>query len=193
MSIEKIISKILNDAEENARVILDEAKAQSKEILSQAEKRAESITADAEKRGAREKEKLISRRRAVADIDGRKIILEQKQNLIAQCFEKAIDQIISRDRGQYLEFLAAAVKHTGSRSGELILNGQDAASLGEELITKLQQELPGSQIRLSKETRNIRGGFLLKNGSVYINGTIEAMLEETREELTGEVAGVLFQ
>jgi hypothetical protein len=53
--------------------------------------------------------------------------------------------------------------------------------------------MPESGITLSGETRNIKGGFMLKNGSVYINGTVEALIDEARDELVTEVAQVLFQ
>lgn len=193
MSIEKITSKIISDAEGTAKVTLDEANAQCDAILAEAESKAEQILKAAEERGLEEKEKLISRRKSVADIDGRKIILEEKQKLIAECFDRAIEKISTMEKAEYIAFLVGLVKRTGEKEGEVILNERDAASIGQDFISALEKEIAGSKITLSKETKNIRGGFLLRKGSVFINGTIEALIDEAREDLIGEVAAQLFQ
>lgn len=193
MSIEKITSKIVSDAEKIAGDTLNEAKVQSDGILAEANKKAEEIIKEAAVKGSDEKEKLISRRKAVAEIDGRKIILQQKQQLIAECFDKAVDKIVAMEKDDYIKFLAKTAKNTGITQGEVIMNEKDAKNIGPEFIEVLAKEIPGSKITLSEEKRNIKGGFLLRNGSVYINGTIEALLEEAKEDLVGEVAGILFQ
>lgn len=193
MSIEKITSKIVSDAESTAQVTLDEAKAECDAILARADSEAEKVLKEAQERGQSEKEKLISRRKAVADIDGRKIILEEKQKLIAECFDEAIERISFMKKEEYVTFLVGLVKKTGETEGQLILNERDAASVGTELVNVLSKELADSKITLSKETKNIKGGFLLKKGSIYINGTVEALVEEAKEDLVGEVAAQLFQ
>ncbi len=193
MSIEKITSKIISDAEDAAKVTLDEAKGLCGEIIAEAEKKAASILENAEKQGLEEKEKLIARRKAVADIDGRKLVLEAKQKLIAESFEKAIDKLCSMEKKSYIEFLAGLAEKTGETEGELILSPEDRKTVGEDFVSYLSDHLAGSSFTLSEETRNIRGGFLLKKGSVYINGTIEALVEEAKENLMSDVASRLFQ
>lgn len=192
MSIEKITESILADAGKTAKAALAEAEAESREIIAAAEKKAEMLIIEARKRGAVEKEKLISRKKAVADIDGRKIVLEAKQKLIAEYFQKAMESITSMKKEEYRNFLAAIVKSTGSMEGELIFNEKEAAEIGPGLVEYLQEFMPGSKITLSTETRDIKGGFLLKRGAVYMNGTIETLAEDAQEALTGEVAQILF-
>lgn len=193
MSIEKITSKIMNDAESSARVILERAQSESDAILAEADGRAARLVSQAKEKGMSEKEKLIKRKKSVADIDGRKIILEEKQKLISECFDKAIDRIISLDSEKYIEFLAATVKNTGFSEGELIFNENEAKTVGPRLVEVLSKEISGSKIVLSDKTQKMRGGYILVNGSVFINGTIEALVEEAREELVAEVAKELFQ
>lgn len=192
MSIEKITSKITCDAEKAAEAVRAEAAEKCDEIIRAAEARAEEILAAGERRSAEDKEKLIIRKKSVADIDGRKMILETKQKLIGRCFDLAVDKIVSLEKDRYIAFLTALVKKTGEKEGELILNPSDRSRLGEELISALGTEIEGCRITLSTETRNIRGGFLLKKGLVYMNGTVETLIEEAREELAGEVASQLF-
>ena len=56
----------------------------------------------------------------------------------------------------------------------------------------MNKAVPEGKFTLSEETRNLRGGYMLQNGQVYINNSVEAMVDEKRRELTGDVASILF-
>lgn len=193
MSIEKITSKIISDAKGQAEITLNEAKVKCDGILAEAASKAEAMKKQAEIDGREEKEKLILRRKAVADIDGRKIVLAEKQKLIAACFDEATERIVSMEKGAYIDFLVGLVKKTGETEGSLLLNAKDAERVGNDLLAAIEKEIPGSKITLSNENRNIKGGFLLKKGDVYINGTVESLIDEARDALVAEVAAQLFQ
>ena len=79
MSIEKITSRILGEAEAERDITLAEARARSEAVLAEAEKNAATLLADAERRGKIEKDKIITRRKSVADIDCRKVFKKKKQ------------------------------------------------------------------------------------------------------------------
>ena len=82
MSIEKITSKIVGDAEEKKKAVLAEAKEKADEILAAAKAEAEAyLTAETEK-GEAAKATLISRHKSVADIDCRKLVLAKKQEVL---------------------------------------------------------------------------------------------------------------
>lgn len=192
MGIEQITSRIVSDAEAEAKALTDGAAEKSGAVLAGAREKAAAITESARIKGGEDKAKLISRRRSVAEIDGRKLILDAKQKLIGECFDRAADEIVSMSREEYAAFIFRAVKNTGETEGELILNKKDAASIGKALLKKIAENIPGSRITLSGETRDIKGGFILKKSSVYVNGTVEALIGEAKGDLTGEVAAVLF-
>lgn len=192
MSIEKITAKILNDAKEQAEDTLTDAKLQGESILEEASKKAEEIKGSSYLRGEEEKEKLISRRKSVADIDGRKLALEEKQRLIGICFEKAIEKIITMDEATYMNFLVENIKKTKVLKGQIVLNSKDRESIGDKLVKATKEAIKGSEFTLSEETRKIKGGFLLKEGLVYINGTVENIVEEAKDDLLPDVADKLF-
>ena len=73
MSIEKITSKIISEASELKDKTLSEARVQSDAVLAEAQKKAQEMVEESKKRGLEEKEKIISRRKSVADIDCRKV------------------------------------------------------------------------------------------------------------------------
>lgn len=139
-----------------------------------------------------ERERIISRRKSVADIDGKKIVLAKKQQLIDGCFEDVVEHIVSMDEDQYVEFLAAAGKNTGFSEGSLIFNEKEKTSIGRRVVEALNEAVPEGDFHLAEETRKIKGGYMLQKGQVYINNSVEAMVEDRRRELTSEVAAILF-
>lgn len=192
MSIEKITSKILSEASELKEKTLGEARAQSDAVLAEAEKKAQEMVEAGRKRGLEEKEKIISRRKSVADIDCRKVFLAKKQELIGQCFEKAVDNIISMEEAEYIDLLTALGTDSGMTAGQLIFNESERAAIGQKVVDALNSKVEGGNFELAEETRKLRGGYMLMCGQTFINNTIEALVEEARPELTAEVAKMMF-
>ena len=192
MSIEKITSKIISEAQELRDKTLSEAAAQSDAVLAEARKKAEEMVEDSRKRGAEEKEKIISRRKSVADIDCRKVFLAKKQELIGQCFDRAVDDIIAMDKDRYTELLTALGTNSGMTGGQLIFNEKERTDIGQKVVDALNSRIEGGSFSLSEETRPLRGGYMLMCGQTFINNTIEALVEEARPELTAEVARMMF-
>ncbi|MGN1333915.1 MAG: V-type ATP synthase subunit E [Anaerovoracaceae bacterium] len=192
MSIEKITSKILSEASELKEKSLSEARKESDAVLAEAEKKAQEIIEDSKKRGLEEKEKIISRRKSVADIDCRKVFLAKKQELIGQCFDKAVDEIISMDEADYIGLLTALGTGSGMTAGQLIFNEKERAAIGQKVVDALNSAAEGRNFVLSEETRKVRGGYMLMCGQTFINNTIEALVEEARPELVAEVAKIMF-
>ena len=192
MSIEKITSKIISEAHELRDKTLSEAAAQSDAVLAEARKKAEDMVEDSRKRGVEEKEKIISRRKSVADIDCRKVFLAKKQELIGQCFDRAVDDIIAMDKDRYTELLTALGTNSGMTGGQLIFNENERAAIGQKVVDALNSRIEGGSFSLSEETRPLRGGYMLMCGQTFINNTIEALVEEARPELTAEVAKMMF-
>ncbi len=193
MGVEKITSKIISEAENAAESLLKESERNCQKLLSEAQKRAQDTIGAAEKESLAEKNKIVRRSVSVAEIDGKKILLEAKQKLINECFDAAAARILDMDKERYMDFLVDIVRESGSDSGELVMNKADSEKLGNDLAEKLNKEIPGGEFTVSAEKAKIKGGLLLKSGSVYVNGSLETLLEEKYNELTSEVAAMLFE
>lgn len=191
MSIEKITSKIENDARASAQVTIDTAKQQAWDVVREANEKADKLIAQAEQDGLDAKEKQIVRRKSVAAIDGRNVILAKKQGLIDECFRAAIDKIVGGDRDKYIDFLISTIKAQGIKEGEICLSASDQP-LAETLLKKLAEAIPGSGFTVSKDAQNIKGGLLVKVGSTIYNASIEAIAKDIRNDIGAEVASVLF-
>lgn len=193
MSIEKITSKILDDAKEQARSITLDAQNRADEIIKQAEAEAEKNLQDAKKRGEEDQKKVISRRQSVADIDSRKLLLMEKQNRLDQCFAAAAEQAANMDEKEYIDFLVSVITETSVHQGEIVLNDRDKKAVGAPLLDALKQADAGSAFTLSDESGAFSGGLMLRDGKVYIDGTIESFVKAAREELAAETANILFR
>ncbi len=191
MSIEKITSKIENDAKAVAQETIDDAKQHAWDIVDDANQKAKAILEQAEKSGIDAREKQVVRRKAVAAIDGRNVMLAKKQELIDDCFRKAIDKVITGDREKYLDFLVSVVKAQGLTGGTIAVSESDRELSG-KLAEKLAEAIPGSSFAVSDKPANIRGGLICSAGNTVYNASIEAVAQDIRGDIGAEVAAVLF-
>lgn len=192
MAIDNITSKIIYDAEREAVLISQEAAARREEILALARKEAEEKREAMRADGEAERAAMVERNVSVAKIDAGKLILEEKQILIERCLAEAVKKIANLDGDVYLKFLADTAKTLAPEGGELILSERDREKYGEKL-EKLLEESGGGKYALSEETRKIKAGVIVKRGSVYVNGSVEARIDAMRSELVPEVAARLFK
>lgn len=192
MSIEKITSSIIADANAEAKRVTKEGQIEAEKILSEAKAKAAAMKDRAEREGLIEKEKLIERRKSVGEIDGKKTVLAKKQEQIDIAFDKAIEKISTMDKADYLIFLMKLLKETGETSGEIILNAKDKDGLGQEFLQEANNMAGSAGFSLSEETRKFAGGFILRRGKIYVNGTIEQLVDGGREAIAREVANRLF-
>lgn len=192
MSIEKITSAIIDEARIECEQIMNAANAKSGSVIDELKKRIVIETDVAVKGAEEEREKIISRRRSVADIDSKKIVLARKQELISECFEKAAGYIVSMEEDRYVDLLVKAGKASGLKEGALIFNEKERETVGGKVTDALNQAVSGGRFELADETAAIKGGYILRRDRVYINNSVEAMVEEKSRDLTGEVAKILF-
>lgn len=186
MSIDKITSKIMDEAAEVRKETLDEAKIRCDEILKEAKKQANKIRKDMDKKGHVEKDLIVERRNSVAFIDSRKVVLTKKQELITKCFDEAVDAIIGMDKKEYLNLLIALGKASGITSGTLKFNKKEAKEIGEKIAKEL------GDFTISAECGDMKGGYIIQSGKTYVDNTIESLVQEYKMQLSSAVSDLLF-
>lgn len=186
MSIEKITSRILQEARDEAEALKKSVADEAAALVSQATQQAEAIAASTADKAAQDAATLKERRNSVAELEARKMRLAAKQEMIEKSFEKAMEELAAMDDASYESFLLAHL--APYHDGEVLLNEKDKARLGGTLADKLA----GSGLTIARDTANIQGGFILRNGSVTINGSLESILETEKKQITAEIAKTLF-
>lgn len=191
--IEKITQRIDDDAQAEIEQILSAAKAQAAQITArhqeQANKEAADLTAKNEKAAAEREDRLVS----VAQMEARKVTLGAKQQMVEMAFDRALDQLCSLPDDQYTKTVAALMKQAApDGKGSVIFAEKERQRIGSAAVAMANDLIGGGKLTLSDETRSIRGGFILVNGSVEVNCTFETLVRLQKGEIAGEVAKRLF-
>ena len=190
---EKIIAHIGADAKAQADAILAQAEARCAGIREGYEQQAKQAYAERIRAGVKANQDRLDSMERLAKMEGRKAILALKQDMVAESFDRACDQLVNLPAAEYGTFLAKlAVKASVTHDEEVVLNARDRKALGDKVIEAANKALGGGKLTLSKETGDFKGGLILRRGSIEANCTAELLVDLCREEMAAELAGVLF-
>ncbi len=196
--IEKITARIAADAEAANSVVREESAQRIAEIRAEYEKKAQEEVAAILRSGEKEAEQYASRIERTAQLEVKRDLLAVKQEMVSKAFELAKEKITQMPAADYVAFLTRQVLAAATTGTEqLIFNATDKEKYGAQVLTQVNSELKSKgldgRITIADETREMIGGFILKNGNVEVNCSVDIMLELIRGELAAQVAHVLFE
>lgn len=196
--IDKIKEHILSDAKTEVTKVAEEAAARVSDIKSAGEAAAQEEYGKLFKKGTDDAEKRKERLASVAQLEARKQMLSTKQDLINEAFELAVSKMLGMadgDKKDFLAKLAARAASTGSE--EVIFPAGTDSAFGQEVVEKANAALAAAgktgALKLSGESRDMRGGLILREGNIEVNCSLDALVDDVRNDVTGEVAAILFE
>jgi vacuolar-type H+-ATPase subunit E/Vma4 len=196
--IEKIVDKrnaIMTKAEEKARKIIESAEEEVEKIKAESEKQIISLVGS-------ELRAVNDRIVGSAGLDGRKMLMMTRQELLSEVFEEAERRLVemAEDMGpEYTSILAKLISESASAIGgeEFIVtaNERDLDYLKKNLktINKDLKKALGGVIKLEDEPIDITGGVVVRNDDAtktYYN-TLSGKLDNVRSRIEAEVAEIL--
>lgn len=193
-NINNLTSKIIKDAEDKKESILQEAEKEKNKILGKRQEEAniaeKTILEKAEREAVSRKERIISS----AQLQARNEKLQAKQEVISEVFITSIEALCNISKNDFKEFVKTAILNSNIEGNQkLILNNLGVKIVDESLLSEINKELgTKASITLSEETRNFKGGFILEKEGIEINNTFEALVNSLKDDLSQEVAKVLF-
>ena len=191
---EKIIAHIKADAQAEVDMILAEANKQCADIKAEYEKKAEDSYAEKIRAGVKACEELAESKGRIAQMESKKDLLSLKQELVNAAFEKAAEKILSLPEEDYVQFLLKLVSESAAGGDEeIILNESDKARFGARVVEAANRQTANGKLTLSNETRDIKGGVVLRRGNVEVNNSLELLIGLCRNEMSAELAKVLFE
>ena len=127
-------------------------------------------------------------------MDSKKEIAAKKQELIDRSFTEAFSKMLNLPEKDYKELLTSLALSAckDGEGGELVFNSKDASVLGKDVVESVNGKITGKKVVLSSDNANIKGGLIIKRGSIDINCSLEVIVRMLREELSLDVAGILF-
>ena len=190
--IEKIIQLIQAEAQTEIDAVLEKAREEAAEITARYQQQSETEAADLEYRNKKiaseREERLIS----VAQMESRKVTLQVKQEMVEKAYELALKKLCSMQDDQYIEVLKQLIlKASVSGREEVIFSSEIRETIGKAAVEQANQS-SGKNLILSKETRPIPGGFILKDGNIEVNCAFDTLVRLERAETAGTVAKKLF-
>ena len=193
-NLSNLTSKILKDAEDKKAVILADAENEKNKILGKKEDEAKAVEKTmlekAEREAASRKERIISG----AQLNARNEKLGAKQKVISEVFESSVKELSNCNAEDLRGFIKEVILNTNIEGEQnLILNEAGKKAVDEAFVAEINKALGNKAvIKLNENTRDFRGGFILEKDGIEINNTFEALVSSLKDDLSLEVARVLF-
>ncbi len=204
MSADKIIEKILSNAEEDVRTIEAEGLTKQTEAVNAIEAQTRRHLSDLEKKQAADLEEVRRRSELITRLDIRKQTLAVKRSVIDDAFSKARQALNALPDDRWAALIAKIVVE-GVQSGNeklLVPAGQrsrytDTFIDGKSMMAYLKDALKNAgkpdSITLSDVDAPFDGGVLLEGEESDVNGSFDGLIQNVRETYEHTVYEQLFE
>ena len=193
--LEKMKSQILDGANRSAGEILEQAKKEADAVMAEARKNAEAECQRISEKSEADAESLKGRAESSCDLQKRKAVLKAKQEVISEILKRAYKKMLASDTETYFDIIRKMLnKYVLPEEGEICFSSDDKKRMpdGFEKEIAAIAAAKGGKLIVSKEERNIQGGFVLIYGGIEENCTFKAMFDSRRGELSDKVHALLF-
>ncbi len=197
MSLKNILEKIQLDADQKGEDIIRQAEKETKKILAKSKQDAQEKTDCIIDEGTQSAQQKDRRMILAAELAARKEILSEKQKAIKNCFNGAMEKLNRIPDQDYQNIVKNMLISTyNPEITEVIFSEKDSRIINQQFIDKVNKALEENgnkaQLRLSKEKREISGGFILKGDRVEINNSFASVLKYRKNELEADVARIIL-
>lgn len=195
--LEYLINSIENEAKLEKQRLLDEASKKAEVIITNFAKlgdtESDSIVAEAYDRATLDKERAIGEMM----LEESKVVLRAKRDIIDNVFELAKRHLSVLPENEYAELLTRYVlKASLSGTENVYFNATDREKYGDSFLALFNKALIKNgkvgMLSLSKEHRDIDGGFILEGDGIETDCSIGTIVEGTKNLLIEQITGVLF-
>lgn len=188
---ENIIAKIIQNAENQRKITVDEAQVKIDEIAEYDKFFCDNLTAKTDREMKDCQLSTVARRKSVAELDVKKLLLKAKQQTITSVFEEAEKAICGLPDVKYSAFIEKLIKTYAEDGDMVIISQNDAKRITEEFIAKIAKQL-NIALKYSNDG-DFSGGVILSGKKCDKNLTVKMLLKEYREQSEMKIASMLFE
>ncbi|MBE3126898.1 MAG: V-type ATP synthase subunit E [Candidatus Atribacteria bacterium] len=197
MTIKDINDKIISDAKIQASKIITQAEDNANNIIKKGEKEADNVKKiilyKINQEASLRKSKILTE----ANLEAKKTILLEKQKIMEDVFDKALESIAKLNSKDYLNFIKKLILDNIESGDETIFTGSlDKNKICKDFIEEINKELKAKdkkgELRLSTSYLPIKGGVVIGSGKIRKNISLEFLLKKIREELEIQISKDLF-
>ena len=196
--IKKITDRIATEAREEVARIEAEGAARAAEITAEYTEIAKASYKKRLTEGLNNASAQCERLKNVAELEAKKALLTEKQMLLSEVFDRAEKELAALPEVQYVALfarLAAEASRTGDEA--LVFNATDRTRVGAAIVTAANTLLASqgrtARLTLADEVRDIAGGVIVSGGSIEVNASLTALVEQYKNELSPSIAAILFE
>jgi len=182
-NLDNLTQKILEDAKNKASEIVDEAEKKNRSLINHRVKEANEKKEKVIEKAAAEAQMLKSRVISSAELKVRDEKLSAKQEVMDKVFQMAKDKLSNLDKKDYLDYVKASLEKIRTDGRPTLLIPVGKMDQLKELSADLELV----------EDPSVKSGYILKDGEIVYNYTFDALVDEIREDLEGEIAQKLFE
>ena len=196
MSLEKLLEKIDADGEKKAAEIISAAEKKAAEILLIAKVKKEAAKKEIVAKEAAKMKQDMEGKRALFQIEARKNLLAKKQEILENIYQKAAAEISSLSTSLYQEFIEKRLFSLLEKGEyEITVAANDQERITKDFIEKLNQKLKDKETSLKfiSFSPSIKNGFILRQGNIEINSSLEEMIKSKRDALDIKLSKFLFE
>ena len=193
--LDKMKSRILEEADHSAKEIIDKANAEAGAVIKAAEEEARAEAEKISSKAERDAADYAKRVASSMDMRRKQAHLAAKQEVISHVLKSAYDTVMNLEVKEYFDMLEKLLeRYVLPEEGEICFSAKDLGRMPEGFSGKIKTIAAnkGGSLTLSDEARDIDGGFLLVYGGIEENCTIKAVFDAKREELSDQVNRLLF-
>lgn len=219
--LDKIIDRIISEAEESAKLIKEQSEAEISVIEEESKHISEKTISSIEERTRKEEAQISARAESSAAMARRNALLDAKSKVLDETYEVALNFFLELPDSDYVSLLVKILAGTlASRIGdleqmraygeeyitdydnldfEIVLNSADNKKFGDKILSQFRDEYASSfdkniisRVKISDTTADIPGGLILCHGDVEANCSIDLLIDYIRPELDAKVYNILF-
>ena len=191
---DKLIKRILSDAQAEADRILVEAQKRCDEIEQAARKRVAEIEEEGGKKAAQEENDIIFLAKKNAELEAKKADLALRHELIDEVFSDALSALSSMNANETADFLQRIIDRE-TDGGETIHPTADNRSIVKDVTERLNvkyKETGKQALLLGDNTDDISDGVIIAGRGFIKTCNYEDLLADLKEREIGEISDILF-
>lgn len=184
-----IIDKIIEDAETKAAEIISIANAEAEKSIADGNSWAERYKSEQNAILNAANEDKVLRRKTVAELDVKKIVLKAKQDAIESVFDSAYKKLCSLNKAEYLSFVVKLIEKYAEEKDTVVLSSDGVIS--ETGLTSFEV-VKDKKLTVSDVKGEFIGGVMLVGKICDKDLTFKSIVNESKSEFVSEVSKELF-
>lgn len=185
---DKIIEKILSDAENYRSKIISDADADYEKMTNEARKQADDFLAKEESLLKAEESEALKRKKVVAALDGKKLYLSKKTEAVDNVFTAALDRLNNLERSAYKSVICRFIENNANDGDTVLLPKNTPFTVNEVLAFSVVKD---KNLKV-KDGGKFSGGVIIEGKLSDVNLSFEAVIATLKEKYETYVAEKLF-